>query len=1273
MEVIRFPAAILILAPIFSLLPDGVRASDCNQTGVEDSLEIARGTSKDCDGDGVPDECEAVPFEESFLMPASLGIEAFEHLAFADLDGDGDIDLAGENEGGIQFFSNDGTGQYAPWKTLPPVGSPGRLVIADLDGDGTPDLVSIDTSSNGIMVRLNLGGGNFADASLYPLAIIKLTDVSLLLTDLDGDGDLDVLLGSEGHPRLSISLNDGHGGFPTAVPLEIDAGVNSFAAGDVDGDSLADLAVLTQYGIHILKGKGGGAFGTPEKVDWPPPPHSEPKLVFLRDADGDGHLDLITVQDTVAFFPNDGRGGFTAFRESGSSIEGATEGILADLDGDGDLDLALFCLDGPEFQAPSRSVAIFLSDGGGDFELEDWYFLWKRGYSPLAGDVDGDGDLDLIMGDRSCALFLLRNKGGGAFAGSRTYLLDVGQTMLAASDLDGDHFLDLAVASRMTSAPRGNLSVLWGKGGGKLSPPLRIADAEPFLLQAADADGDGLPDLVIRQDTGNLSIFLNQGDRSFAGEEKIVCENPVSGFVLADLDGDGLPDLTLVSEAAASLGVLMNAGGGSYAPILEYPLASSARSIAAADFNGDGRVDIAAGRDGQVSVLFNQGDGHLGIPVDTPVAGIPDFLQAGDLDGDGHLDLAAASSMTASVLWNDGDRSFQLDGYRAVPLLGCTENSCGGHEVSLVLEDLDGDGRTDIVLSSSDKPEILSAMLSRGGRSFEARAIYVDSSLRSIQGGDFNGDGSADLAFLGGRGVEVLLKRPGLLQGRDCDRDGVIDACQLEERDCDRDGALDRCQSANLEFDFSPEMAGGIGKPRHGESISSGDVDGDGSIDLATDNGIFLNEGHGGFFVPAGAFAESLGAVTLADLDRDGLPDLAATTTGIELFRNVGGGAFSPVKQFPAGNFPRLILAADLDGDSSTDIATGNYNSRNFTILFNDGGWTFERTGEIENQVSMVALATADFDGDGDLDLAVANQSDTVYLHLNDGRGWFAYPLITTIGGEPRSLSSGDLDGDGDADLALVDSLDGKVRILLNGKGGAFSPQTPLEPAISSPDLAMSDFDGDGDPDLVVGGFEAGCRSYSWPSLRFFENDGRAGFRASRQFPASGAGGPLIVADLNGDGRPDIAKPTYGSVAMFLNRPPRASSGDCNSNGLPDACDIASGTSLDRNGDGIPDECQGPPFHRGDFNVDGEVDISDAIQLLGYLFLGEPPSTCLESGDVDDSEDLDISDPIRLMNFLFLGGPRLPDPGPPSSPCGLDPKDPEGRVLGCRSYPWCSM
>ena len=159
----------------------------------------------------------------------------------------------------------------------------------------------------------------------------------------------------------------------------------------------------------------------------------------------------------------------------------------------------------------------------------------------------------------------------------------------------------------------------------------------------------------------------------------------------------------------------------------------------------------------------------------------------------------------------------------------------------------------------------------------------------------------------------------------------------------------------------------------------------------------------------------------------------------------------------------------------------------------------------------------------------------------------------------------------------------------------------------------------------------------------------------------------ILMADTDGDGSPEeLASHAVRSVMVV----------DCNINGVPDDVDIALGISADVDGNGVPDGCEqpgkalifhSPRFFRGDGNADGNVDLSDAVYGLGFLFLGAEDPQCMDAMDTNDSGRVDISDAVSLLNFLFLGDQVPSAPGP--SACGIDPTDDD---VTCESFAPCS-
>lgn len=193
--------------------------------------------------------------------------------------------------------------------------------------------------------------------------------------------------------------------------------------------------------------------------------------------------------------------------------------------------------------------------------------------------------------------------------------------------------------------------------------------------------------------------------------------------------------------------------------------------------------------------------------------------------------------------------------------------------------------------------------------------------------------------------------------------------------------------------------------------------------------------------------------------------------------------------------------------------------------------------------------------------------------------------------------------------------------------------------------LLGGDLDCDGDLDLVSAGADL---------LFLSRNLGDGSFAPAACFPCSMEPTVLASGDLNADGLPDIV------TAEWMGYEVRVQFNET----LPPA-------ARDDDHDGIPDDCTVLAFHRGDANSDDALDLSDAVFLLGWLFLGRPAPDCLDTGDVDDNRDIDITDPILILQHLFLQGAAPAPPGPPGGACGFDGGQETPSDLGCNRYDPC--
>lgn len=1304
------------------LLPSLFSLKEAGRHEAEGSVQSV--VASDLDGDHALDLIGVSPDSEIIIVLLGAGDGTFApgatftagvrpgSLAVGDLDGDLDLDIVVANSGAsdVSVLLGAGDGSFAPQVAFSVGLGPVSVALGDLDGDLDLDLATANSGSDDISVLLNAGDGSFAPARSLAAGD---SPSSLVAGDLDGDGDLDLVTANWSSGDLSVLLNAGDGTFPPAVSIPVGTWPSSVALGDLDQDLDLDLAVANAGSNYtsVLLGAGDGTFAPARSF----PVGDFPRAVVTADMDGDGDLDLVVANQnssSVSVLFNAGDGAFSPPAEF--PVGGCPEEVsTGDLDGDGDLDVAVaepcsgdvvVLVNAPvpssrdcnENRVPDECE----SDCNGNGIPDDCDVA--SGTSP---DCDRNGipdSCDLASGASpdcnsngvpdGCELDpdmrFIRLEAAGSFSTG----VWTGSYHGAAADLDGDGDLDLATANATTD----DVSVALNRGDGTFLRRVRRFPAGdgPWQVAAADLDGDGDIDLATANTfSEDVTVLLNDGEGSFALGASLPVGYSAQWVIAADLDRDGSADLATANGVrgedgvrANDIAVFLNDGRGGFgAPPRRYLAGRQPSSLAAADIDGDGDLDLATANSesGDVSVFRNLGDGSFAAPIGYAVGAWPMSLVMADLQGDGRVDLAVAGSKDITVLLNGGGGDFGAATH-------CTLDITAASHLAAV--DLDGDGDVDLVAGGSKfgSPHIL-AFLNDGDGTFGfTLALPMGHQPRVLLAEDLDGNGLADLAIVNmerGRAdaVTVLLN----YGGPDANQNGIPDGCEEDcngnripddvdiaggsSRDCNHNSVPDECEVRRVLEGFREVQVGAVVPG----PVTLADLDGDGSLDLVatiaavrTEGqglGVFRNDGAGGFKetqrLEYDRINYSAGDYVGADLNGDGAMDLAGRNQNgrFSLFFSDGYGRLQdPVEDNWGAD---SVAAGDLDGDGDIDVAMVHAGSplvpsTNVVVRWNEGDGTFSPGVLFELHYQRPSSVVAvDFDGDGDLDLSTSG----CQMVLNDGQKGFARSWTVGLYAVPGDRNAfADMDDDGGMDLIGASVSSELIHVSLNRGDGNFRTAvdgTPLPVELPATGLACSaigvtDLDGDGDIDILYG---------TGSSLGVFWNEGDAYFRGPEIFDM--AVSCVSTADLDGDGFPDLATVApSGLLTVWL-----AQHGyplDCNRNGLPDPCDIGGGRSRDLDGNGVPDECE-VKFLRGDSNDDGEPDLSDAVFILGWLFLGEASPGCVAASNVNGDSDVDLSDAVALLGHLFLGGPDPVAPFPECGP-GLLPED---AALGCLTTP----
>jgi hypothetical protein len=736
-----------------------------------------------------------------------------------------------------------------------------------------------DGSTTNIPVVVNTADPTVPDFSTATAVATGMRPVALATADIDGDDKPDLVVANSFSTAVSVLLDRTPPGalHPTFAPradIPTGLGPRMVATADFNRDGKVDLAVVNGPGnnVSILLNTTAPRASAPTfatKVDIPL--DQGPTSIASADFNHDGIADLVignpqqsTISVLVGTTPAGAATPTFATKVDVTTDAGPAAIAIGDFNRDGRPDVATVNTSGSvavllDTMTPGATTAAFASR-----------VSLPTGTNPTAiaaADVDGNGAVDLVVADQggSTVSVLLNQTAAGASIATFAAKLDVAQstapTAVALSDLDGDGRPDI-ITTQSTATITANLTTSAAGSAPMFSAPSTFAlDTAPGAIAIADFNGDGKPDVAAAGSSmdvvdvvTNLSPWPSTLDLQ-TKNDATTGTNPAS-LVIADFNNDGRPDVATPNSNAASVSVLLDTttpghSTASFANKVDVPVGNTPSAIAAGDFNSDGKVDLA---------IVNRGANSVSVVLSTTSAG------------------AATASFAAKL-----------------------DLSTAQLPQAVVVTDVDLDGRPDIVIGTGAAVTVfLDRTAPNAATATFASPVDVAIGGTALAVGDFDGDGRPDLVAVVGNNTQLLVNTtpPGAT---------------------------------------SPAFAAPV------------------------------------------TVANVVGALAVADLDADGLLDVAiATSNQVSIARGLGGAVptFSAPLPFTSGAGTTGLVIADITRDGRPDLAFANIDSNSASILratSPPGGMlTYALETGFATGLVPLAAGVTDINLDGHPDLIVA-------------------------------------------------------------------------------------------------------------------------------------------------------------------------------------------------------------------------------------------------------------------------------------------------------------
>lgn len=907
--------------------------------------------------------------------------------------------------------------------------------------------------------------------------------------------------------------------------------------GDLNNDNQLDMIVVYNLKAHFYVFLGYGNGSITLSFDFYSDSIMSLYAAAIGDFNGDNKMDLVVTEDagtSVHFFKGYGNGSFSYYGNYTTNMNYLSQLVVVnDFNNDTIADIIVAYSWG-------SSIGVFLGYGNGTFANPVMYSFGSdpKINSMAIGDFNNDKILDIaIVNSGTHTLGIFIGHGDGSFLGQVTYSTGYRSYPVSVSiaDFNGDNSMDIVVANYgsvegavvvVDDTKTFAVGVLLNTGDGTFTSVVLYSTgykSAPRSVVTGDFNNDNKIDIAVaNSNTGNLGVFLGNGDGSFTNQIIYAQSSNFTpnNLAVGDFNNDGVVDIAATNSYDFSVIIFLALDTVTFKNVTSIQTAKSHHpySLVIADFNHDKKLDIALSNpsNNDVSLIFGNGSMNFSAEeyISTGDNSYPRFITSVDINRDNVLDIIVtnAGSNNVGIFYGYGNGSFQ----------GQMIYSTGSNAqpFSVAVGDFNNDNRLDIAATNHGIHSI-SLLFGLDTGKLEAHVIFsnlVDHTIYRIATGDFNNDNHIDIVV-----VNYVTSAIDILLGS-------------------ANGTLTKIISYK--------------NPGYPSSVAVGDFNQDRNIDFAVANEgsltmigaeiilIYLGFGNGTFVESQIYFTGTRSypcSVIVADINHDNALDIIFVNSGINnaaVLLGYGNGSFTDQNTYPTGDSssPSSIAIADFNNDSHIDIVVSNNGTQTVGILLGFGNGSFDHpmtysTGEGSGPRS---IAVGDFNNDNKIDIVVANSgSNTIGVFLGYGNGSFTDQIIyyTSNNSNPQFVTVADLNNDSWMDVIVANRQTMNIDLFLGlGNGLLSAPKSFSTNSIYYPSsVIVLDLNRDNRLDMLVvdSGNIFACIGY--PDDDFIS--GMTLSTGNGSFP-----GLLTVADFNNDQKLDIAVANSGSdgIGIFL-------------------------------------------------------------------------------------------------------------------------------------------